>query len=172
MKNDPEIRIMASISLSEMMHLGLVLDGDSWKPLSIIDELSGADVEVPSHVGMKPEAEKELDEVYITKLFNELHRMLIASRHTPEGMYDQLDAMHHDYQEAKHLDKLHGQPDGPPCDHSLKDTSTLKYVADYAAPGYGKAFACQVCGEEFAVIGLSVYPASDMAHIMDPSDIE
>jgi len=159
MSDSIQFRAAARIGIGDGLALILARKHGMWEPTILLDSKTGVSIDVPINFDTRAEVNEELDVEYVTWLFNELHKMLAASNN--EEFAQAIDAMHHDYQESK------GR-----CDHTLKDTSTLKYVADFAAPGYGRQYSCQECGEAFAVIGLSVYPASDGAHIMDASDVE
>jgi len=161
MSDSIQFRAAARIGIADEMALILARKREMWEPTILVDNVTGVSVEVPEGFDTKQDINADIEDRYVTWLFNELHKMLHLNNN--EEFAQAIDAMHHDYQESKE------QHD---CDHSLKDTSTLKYVADFAAPGYGKQYSCQECGEAFAVIGLSVYPASDGAHIMDASDVE
>lgn len=58
------------------------------------------------------------------------------------------------------------------CNHVPRDEgSTLKYIAHYAAPGYGYSAQCTICLQHFSVVGGSVYNPAEMKHIMTEEDV-
>lgn len=89
----------ARTKIGDGMSLILGRRNNGWEPTMLIDDEVGVSLELPLGFEVRPKFEAELHKEYITWLFNELHEML--DEENSEKFAQDIDAMHHDYQESK-----------------------------------------------------------------------
>lgn len=103
-----EFKIAAVRALGNVTNgLALIVERNTelgrWEPRALYDRLLKDHLPIPSEFEMRDEFVVDCNKQYANMLFNELHQMLIEDPDTPDGMYDQLDRMHHDFQITKAL---------------------------------------------------------------------
>lgn len=58
------------------------------------------------------------------------------------------------------------------CDERPEDEGgDLRFVAHFAAPGFGQSWACVVCGRDFARVGGTFVSPELGLHVLDPEDV-
>jgi hypothetical protein len=55
--------------------------------------------------------------------------------------------------------------------HDCEQSETLRYVAEFGAPGFGQCWKCSVCEREWARLGGLFVPVEAGAHILSPHDV-